>query len=137
MVAVVFLAAAVPKILDPLTFAKAITNYRLSLPWIGLNYVNSVALFMPALEAVVAIALFWNRSKKAAGMLAGGQARLAQRSKGRLHQDLRKYRSAGHVRLHISIAGAVKGRQLSAVRGRLEENSWKSRLQRGCQLTRR
>lgn len=72
VIAAVFLAAAVPKIFDPLTFAKAITNYRLPLPWIGFEYVYAVANFMPPLEAVAAIALFWNPLKKTASLVAGG-----------------------------------------------------------------
>jgi putative oxidoreductase len=72
VVAAVFLAAAVPKMYDPLAFAKAIANYRLPFPWIGLDYIYAVATFMPPLEAVAALALFWNRTKKTASLVAGG-----------------------------------------------------------------
>jgi uncharacterized membrane protein YphA (DoxX/SURF4 family) len=67
--AVIFLFAAVPKMLDPVDFAKAITNYRVSLPFIGQSYVFLVAGFMPALEAVAAVALLWNRTKRTACLL--------------------------------------------------------------------
>jgi uncharacterized membrane protein YphA (DoxX/SURF4 family) len=70
-IAVVFLLAAIPKIFDPLDFAKAIANYRVSFPIIGQDYTFAVALFLPALEAVVAIALFSNKWKRAASIIAG------------------------------------------------------------------
>jgi hypothetical protein len=49
---------------DPATFAKAIWNYRIALPLLGVNYVNATALFLPALELVLALVLavgIWRR----------------------------------------------------------------------------
>ncbi|MFH1009719.1 MAG: MauE/DoxX family redox-associated membrane protein [bacterium] len=62
--AAVFLFAAWPKLQDPAAFAKAIWNYRMALPLLGMNYVNAMALFLPALELVLALALvvgIWRR----------------------------------------------------------------------------
>ncbi|HEY3295451.1 MAG TPA: MauE/DoxX family redox-associated membrane protein [bacterium] len=70
-IAVVYLLAAIPKLLDPLDFAKAIANYRVSFPIIGQDYIYPVAIFLPALEAVVAIALFSNKWKRIASLIAG------------------------------------------------------------------
>lgn len=58
LLAALFLYAAWPKILDPAAFAKAITNYRLSLPGLGQNYVFLAAFLIPPLEAVSAVGLF-------------------------------------------------------------------------------
>jgi hypothetical protein len=69
-VAAIFLLAAVPKLLDPLDFAKAITNYRVAIPPFGQDYVFAVAVFLPAFEAVIALALFFNRWKRTASLLA-------------------------------------------------------------------
>ena len=71
VVAAVFLLAAVPKLLDHQSFAKAIINYRVVLPFIGQNYVYAAAVFLPALEAVGAIALFFNRWKRAGALVCG------------------------------------------------------------------
>jgi putative oxidoreductase len=71
VVAAVFLLAAIPKMQDPLAFAKAITNYKFVLPVIGQNYIFAAAMFMPALEAVSALALLWNRFKKTGALLCG------------------------------------------------------------------
>jgi putative oxidoreductase len=71
VVAAVFLLAAVPKLLDHQSFAKAIINYRVALPLIGQNYVYAVAVFLPALEAVGAIALLFNRWKRAGALVCG------------------------------------------------------------------
>jgi putative oxidoreductase len=65
----VLLYAAWPKLIDPVGFAKAITNYRLVLPFIGQDYVYAMAMFMPALEAVLGIGLLFSRSKRAASYL--------------------------------------------------------------------
>ncbi|MBU1636401.1 DoxX family membrane protein [bacterium] len=65
-----FLYAAYPKIIDPAEFAKAITNYRVSFPVIGQNYVYAVAMFMPSLEVVVAIGLLIERYKRASSFVA-------------------------------------------------------------------
>jgi len=70
-IAAVYLLAAIPKLLNPLDFAKAIANYRLSLPIIGQDYIYAVAIFLPALEAVVALALFSNKWKRTASLVAG------------------------------------------------------------------
>jgi uncharacterized membrane protein YphA (DoxX/SURF4 family) len=66
----VFLYAAVPKMLEPMEFAKAVTNYRVSFPIVGQSYVYLVAMFMPSLEAVVAIGLLVNRYKRASSFIA-------------------------------------------------------------------
>jgi len=71
VVAAVFLLAAIPKILDPLDFAKAISNYRVSFPVIGQDYIFAVAIFLPALEAVVAIGLLAGKWKRASSLIAG------------------------------------------------------------------
>jgi putative oxidoreductase len=71
IVAGTFLLAAVPKLLNPLAFAKAITNYRLILPVIGQAYIYPVAMFMPALEAAGALALLFNRWRRAGSFICG------------------------------------------------------------------
>jgi uncharacterized membrane protein YphA (DoxX/SURF4 family) len=70
-IAAVFLLAAIPKLLDPLDFAKAIANYRIILPVIGQDYVYPVALFLPALEAVAAVGLLFGKWKRLASLVAG------------------------------------------------------------------
>ncbi|MCL4305632.1 DoxX family membrane protein [bacterium] len=69
LLAGVFLYAAWPKMLDPGAFAKAITNYRFSLPLIGQDYVYAAAILMPPLEAVCAICLFMSRLRRGAALL--------------------------------------------------------------------
>ena len=71
IVAGTFLLAAVPKLFDPLSFAKAITNYRLILPVIGQAYVYPAAMFMPALEAVAALALLIPRWRRVGSLVCG------------------------------------------------------------------
>jgi putative oxidoreductase len=71
VVAVTFLLAAVPKLLDPLSFAKAMVNYRLVLPVIGQGYVYAVAVFLPPLEAVGGLALLFNRWRRAGSLVCG------------------------------------------------------------------
>ena len=66
----VFLYAALPKMMEPTEFAKAITNYKVSFPIIGQSYVYLVAIFMPSLEAVVAIGLLINWYKRASSVVA-------------------------------------------------------------------
>ena len=66
-----FLLAAVPKLLDPVSFAKAIVNYRVILPLIGQSYVYPAASFMPALEAIGALALLFNRWRRAGSAVCG------------------------------------------------------------------
>jgi putative oxidoreductase len=68
----VFILAAVPKILHPDDFAKAVMNYKVSMPIIGQSYVFLVAGFLPSLEAIAAVAVLWNRTKRAAGILLIG-----------------------------------------------------------------
>jgi len=70
--AAVFLVAAVPKLMDPAVFAKDITNYRVTFPLIGQNYIYPVAMFMPALELLGALALLAPRWKRAGSMMIGG-----------------------------------------------------------------
>jgi len=69
--AVLFLSAAIPKLLDPSTFAKDILNYRVSLPLIGQNYVFLAAAFMPAFELVGALGLLIPRWKRAGSLIIG------------------------------------------------------------------
>ncbi|RPH96228.1 DoxX family protein [candidate division KSB1 bacterium] len=71
VVAAVFIFAAVPKILDPTAFAKAVVNYRLVLPLIGQGYVYPVAMFLPPLELVAAVALLFNRWRRAGSLVCG------------------------------------------------------------------
>jgi uncharacterized membrane protein YphA (DoxX/SURF4 family) len=71
LVAGTFLLAAVPKLLDPVSFAKAIVNYRVFLPLIGQGYVYPAAIFMPALEAVGALALLFNRWRRVGSLVCG------------------------------------------------------------------
>ena len=65
-----FLYAAYPKIIDPVEFAKAIANYRVSFPVVGQSYVYMVAMFMPTFEAVLAVGLLINRYKRASSFLS-------------------------------------------------------------------
>jgi len=64
-----FLYAAYPKLADPEAFARAITNYRVSLPMIGQGYVYLAAGFLPALEAVAAVSLVFTRTKQASSLI--------------------------------------------------------------------
>ena len=66
ILAVVFVVAAVPKLIDPGSFANDLLNYRL-LPE---NLVGLVALFVPALELVIAAALLWPRYQRGAALLS-------------------------------------------------------------------
>jgi uncharacterized membrane protein YphA (DoxX/SURF4 family) len=67
--AVVFFLAAWPKIQDPAAFAKAIWNYRIALPVIGMDYINAMAFFLPALEMVLALVLVVSIWRRGAGLL--------------------------------------------------------------------
>ncbi len=49
----VYIFAAVPKILDPWTFAKAIHNFRI----LPLEVIPTLAIWLPALEALAALAV--------------------------------------------------------------------------------
>jgi uncharacterized membrane protein YphA (DoxX/SURF4 family) len=71
VIAVVFLLAAVPKILDPLEFAKAIANYKVYMPVVGYDYIYLVAIVLPSLELVAAVALFLPRWKRAGSLICG------------------------------------------------------------------
>lgn len=66
LVAIVFAVAAVPKLIDPGSFANDLLNYRI-LPE---ALVGWVALFMPALELVIALALLWPRFQRGGALLA-------------------------------------------------------------------
>ncbi|MET0384533.1 MAG: MauE/DoxX family redox-associated membrane protein [Polyangiales bacterium] len=67
-IALVFAGAAVPKLIDPGSFAADIENYRV-VPdaWAG-----HIALYLPALELVIALALLWPRYRQGAALLATG-----------------------------------------------------------------
>jgi putative oxidoreductase len=65
LLAGVFLAAALPKIHDPAAFAEAIYRYQL-LPSGG---INALAIFLPWLELVAALALLAAPSFRAAAAL--------------------------------------------------------------------
>ncbi|MCB9357506.1 MAG: DoxX family membrane protein [Calditrichaeota bacterium] len=69
LLAAVFLYAAWPKMMDPTAFAKAITNYKLSLPVIGQNYVFASAILLPPLEAVCAASLLITRFRRGAALV--------------------------------------------------------------------
>ena len=62
----VFAFAAVPKLIDPGSFANDLLNYRV-LPE---SLVGIAALFMPALELVIAGALLWPRYQRGAALLS-------------------------------------------------------------------
>lgn len=66
ILAVVFAVAAVPKLIDPGSFANDLLNYRL-LPE---NLVGLFALFVPALELAIAAALLWPRYQRGAALLS-------------------------------------------------------------------
>lgn len=66
IVAGVFAFAAVPKLIDPGSFANDLLNYRV-LPD---AFVGMVALFMPALEIVIALGLLWPRYQRGAALLS-------------------------------------------------------------------
>lgn len=66
--ALIFGFAAIGKIADPATFAFAIDNYRLT-PW---PIAAGLALYLPWLELVAGIAMFWPRcSAGGAAILTG------------------------------------------------------------------
>lgn len=70
LLAGVLLYAAWPKMLDPHSFAKAIANYKVSLPIVGSDYIFLTAIILPPLEAVTAICLFVNRMRRGAALMA-------------------------------------------------------------------
>ncbi len=63
-VAGLFLAAAVPKIADPASFAKVIHAYKLTPD----SWVNLLAVFLPWLELVAAIAVLTPGAHRRAGL---------------------------------------------------------------------
>jgi putative oxidoreductase len=65
-IAAVFLAAALPKLIDPNAFAADIQNYRV-LPEVWIGY---AALFVPVFELVLGLGLLWPRYQRGAGVLA-------------------------------------------------------------------
>jgi putative oxidoreductase len=66
IIAAVFLWAAVPKLIDPGSFAADIQNYRL----VPDALVSYVALFVPVFELVLALGLLWPRYQRGAALLA-------------------------------------------------------------------
>lgn len=72
LVAAVFVAAAIPKLLDPLAFSEAIGNYRVFPYWSW----NALAALVPMLE-LVAAAMLLCRSTRRAGALILGSLTLA------------------------------------------------------------
>jgi putative oxidoreductase len=66
IIAGVFLAAAIPKLIDPASFASDIQNYRV-LPE---HLAGHAALYVPAFELVIALALLWPRYQRGAALLA-------------------------------------------------------------------
>jgi hypothetical protein len=66
IVAGVFLAAAIPKLLDPGSFAADIQNYRV-LPE---QFAGHAALFLPPFELMVGLALLWPRYQQGGALLA-------------------------------------------------------------------
>jgi putative oxidoreductase len=66
VIAAVFLWAAVPKLIDPGSFAADIQNYRL----VPDALVSYVALFVPVFELVLGLGLLWPRYQRGAALLA-------------------------------------------------------------------
>ena len=69
LLAGVLLYAAWPKMLDPLAFAKAIANYKVSLPIVGSDYIFLTAILLPPLEAVTGICLFVSKMRRGAALM--------------------------------------------------------------------
>lgn len=69
VIAAIFLLAAVPKLQDPSSFAKAIENYKVIFPLIGKDYINFMAHFLPAVELVAGIGILINKFKRASAWL--------------------------------------------------------------------
>jgi putative oxidoreductase len=67
-VAAIFVAAALPKILDPLGFAAAIRGYQVFPTWAE----HGLAALVPMLELVAAIALVSGWRRRAGAILLGG-----------------------------------------------------------------
>lgn len=69
IIATVFIFAAVPKIIDPATFAKAIYQYHLAPAW----SISLMAIYLPWIELVCALAfLFVPHWRPASGLLIAG-----------------------------------------------------------------
>ncbi len=68
LVAAVFVAAAIPKLLDPLAFSEAISNYRVFPYWSW----NALAALVPMLELVAAAMLLCRSTRRAGALLLGG-----------------------------------------------------------------
>jgi uncharacterized membrane protein YphA (DoxX/SURF4 family) len=68
IVAVVFIAAAVPKITTPHAFAQAVFRYQM-LPY---SLINLMALFLPWIELVAGVALLVPRFSRAAAVILLG-----------------------------------------------------------------
>jgi putative oxidoreductase len=66
VLASVFVAAAVPKLIDPSEFALAIQNYRIAPEAL----VGHLAMFVPVFELVVALGLLLPRYQRGAALLA-------------------------------------------------------------------
>lgn len=65
--AIVFMGAAIPKILDPHNFALIVFRYQI-LPY---ALVNVAAIYLPWIELVLAVALMWpGRARRGASLLA-------------------------------------------------------------------
>ena len=67
-IAGVFVAAAIPKMIDPAGFAEDIANYHM----LPAQMVGYVAIGVPVLEMVVALALVAGVESKGAALVAGG-----------------------------------------------------------------
>ena len=67
----ILLYAALPKLQDPAAFAKAIANYRMALPIVGMNYVYLMAWFLPAMEAVIGVLLIFGFWRRGASLMVG------------------------------------------------------------------
>lgn len=68
MVAATFIAAAVPKLADPATFATAIRNYQAFPDW----SVNLLSGFVPTLELLGAVMVLTGYKRTAASVALGG-----------------------------------------------------------------
>ncbi len=69
LLAGLFIYAAWPKLLDPMSFARSITNYKVELPVVGLDYAYLTAMFLPALEGVAAVCLFVPKFRRGAAFV--------------------------------------------------------------------
>lgn len=67
LVAGVFVGAAIPKLLDPATFAEDIANYRM----VPDAAAGAIAVIVPVLEVVIALALIAGVEARGAALVAG------------------------------------------------------------------